>query len=114
MGKSRKYNQDTGVNEDAYQRAEDWKNRSADRGLPAEMNPLIAFLSTRDLANLVENMGAEIQSTNWLRIAQTIRELSDVRDSVMHNQLINDCALKRLYDLKADIYQTLSETIKDR
>jgi len=111
MGRGRKFNQDKGVNEDAYKRAEDWKENSADRGLASELNPLIAFLSLRDLANLVETMDGEIHSTNWMRIAQMIRELSDVRDSVMHNQLIDDFALLRLYDLQADIYQTLSETI---
>lgn len=114
MGISRKYNPDTGVDEDAYKRAEDWQCRSADRGLPVEMNPLIAYLSTRDLANLVENLGAVMQSRSWLKIAQVIRELSDVRDAVMHNQLIDERALKRLYGLQANIYQALSETEKDR
>jgi len=109
MGRARKYNPESKIEEDAFQRAEDWQNRSADRGLPAELNPLIAYLSTRDLANLIEELGAKLHLPEWLRIAQAIRTLSDVRDAVMHNQLIDDSELERLYELQADIYNALSK-----
>ena len=74
------------------------------------MNPLVAYLSTRDLAGIIEEIGVEIGSKIWQRIAQAIRDLAGVRDAVMHNQLVNDAALQRLYDLQADIYKALSET----
>jgi hypothetical protein len=109
MGRSLKYNRDTEVDEDAYQRAEDWRNRSLDRGLSADLNPLIAYLSTRDLANLIEELGGQADSPEWLRIAQAIRSLSDVRDAVMHNQFIDDSALRSLYDLQAEIYSAISQ-----
>lgn len=109
MGRARKYNPEKQVEEDAYERAEDWQDRSSDRGLPVELNPLIAYLSTRDLANLIEEVGSKMRSREWLRIAQAIRSLSDVRDAVMHNQLIDDDELQRLYDLQADIYEALSK-----
>jgi hypothetical protein len=109
MGRARKYNPEKQIEEDAYQRAEDWQNRSADRGLSVELNPLIAYLSTRDLANLIEELGAEMRLSEWLRIAQAIRTLSDVRDAVMHNQLIDDVELEHLYELQADVFNALSK-----
>ena len=109
MGRSRKYDIEKSVEEDAFKRAEDWKARSANRGLPVGLNPLIAYLSTRDLANLIEELGAESKSPEWLRISQAIRTLSDVRDAVMHNQLIDDNDLQRLYNLQANIFEALSK-----
>ena len=109
MGRSRRYNQKTRVDEDAYKRAEDWQNRSSDWGMPRDLNPLIAYLSTRDLANLIEELVAESGLTEWTRIAQAIRSLSDVRDAVMHNQFIDDEAFEHLYDLKSQIYEELSK-----
>jgi len=109
IGRSQKFNSEKGREEDAYERAADFQNRSSDRGLPVELNPLIAYLSTRDLANLMEELGAKMQSTEWLRIAQAIRTLSDVRDAVMHNQLIDDTELDKLYQLQGDVYAALSK-----
>lgn len=110
-GISKKYNDYEQINEDAHQRAVNWQMRSADRGLPVALNPLLAYLSTRDLADIIEEIGVEMRSQAWQRIAQAIRDLSGVRDAVMHNQLIDDAALQRLYDLQVDIYEILSETI---
>ena len=110
-GRGRKYNPEKQVEDDAYERAEDWQNRSRERGLRTELNPLIAYLSTRDLANLIEELGAEMRSPAWLRIAQAIRKLSDVRDAVMHNQVIDDGGLLSLYELHKDIYYALSENL---
>ena len=53
---------------------------------------------------------AESGLTEWTRIAQAIRSLSDVRDAVMHNQFIDDEAFERLYDLKSQIYEELSKS----
>ena len=108
MGKAKKYNHKTEVEEDAYQRAEEWQNRSSEWGMPRDLNPLIAYLSTRDLANLIEELVADSGISEWTRIAQAIRSLSDVRDAIMHNQFIDDEAFERLFDLKAQIYEELS------
>ena len=109
-GMSKKYNEHEQIFEDAHQRAVDWQAHSADRGLPVTLNPLLAYLSTRDLAEIIEEIGTEMGSEDWQRIAQAIRNLAGVRDAVMHNQLIDDAALQRLYDLQAGIYESLSET----
>jgi hypothetical protein len=110
QGISVRHSQQEQIFIDAYDRATDWQARSADKGMPAALNPLLAYLSTRDLANIVEEIGIELDSKAWQRIAQVIRDLAGVRDAVMHNQLIDDAVLQRLYDLQADIYETLSET----
>jgi len=72
-----------------------------------DLNPLLAYLKTRDLADLISEIGVAENSKAWLAIAQSIQTLSDVRDAVMHNQLIDDGALQRLYDLQAAIYEAL-------
>ena len=107
---SKKHNQYERVFEDAYQRAMDWQAHSAEEGLPVTLNPLLAYLSTRDLADIIEEIGIEIGSDAWQRIAQAIQNLAGIRDAVMHNQLVDDIALQRLYDLQAGIYEALSET----
>jgi hypothetical protein len=107
---SKKYNDREQIFEDAHQRATDWCARSADRGLPVTLNPLLAYLSVRDLADVIEEIGEDIGSKPWQRIAQAIQELAGVRDAVMHNQLIDDAALQRLYELQASIYEALGET----
>ena len=109
-GKSKKYNEREYAYEYAHQRALNWRDHSADRGLPVELNPLMAYLSVRDLADLIAEIGADIHSQAWQHIAQAIQDLASVRDAVMHNQLVDDAALQRLYDLQADIYAALSET----
>ena len=88
----------------------DWQAHSAEEGLPVTLNPLLAYLSTRDLADIIEEIGIEIGSDAWQRIAQAIQNLAGIRDAVMHNQLVDDIALQRLYDLQAGIYEALSET----
>ncbi|MFW6116791.1 MAG: hypothetical protein ACOC6F_03600, partial [bacterium] len=48
QGRDRRFNEDSGKFDDAYQRASDWRQRSLDKGV---LNPLLAYLSTRDLAH---------------------------------------------------------------
>jgi len=100
------------VREDAYQRAQNWQSRSADGGMPIDLNPLITYCSVSDLADLVEDISRSVKSTAWQRIALSIRDLRYVRDAVMHNQLIDDRALQRLHDLQAEIYGALNEQKK--
>jgi hypothetical protein len=109
QGRGTKYNTHTNVVEDAQKRAEDWQARSTERGLPTTLNPLMSYLSTRDLADLVAEVGAEIGSHSWQRIARALDDLAGVRDAVMHNQFIDELALQRLYDLQFEIYEALAK-----
>lgn len=95
---------------DIRQRSIEWRNRSIARNMPARLNPILTYSSTLDLAELVEEIGGELRSPEWQRIAQALRDLAPVRDAVMHNQLINDTSLERLEALKINIHHALSAT----
>ena len=107
--RAKKYNDHKHIFEDAHQRATDWQRRSADKGLPVALNPLLAYLSTRELADLMIEIAIQMKSETWHCIAKAIQDLASVRDAVMHNQLIDDAALQLLHDLQADVYKALSE-----
>lgn len=93
-----------------YEDANRWRESRRGKGVAVEPNPLMSYLKTRDLARIVHRLANEMQSGAWREIARSIDELADVRDAVMHNQIIGDAELQRLYELQEAIYNTLSET----
>lgn len=95
---------------DAYERATDWRQRSEKAGLPAAINPLSTHLDTGTLAAIIHEIASDLKSAAWRNIANAIDDLKHVRNAVMHNQLIDEKALQRLYDLQVDIYDALSDT----
>jgi len=95
---------------DAQQRAEQWRRQSAEKGLPTHLSPLIAFCTTRDLAKLMEKLVSGSGAKVWGGIGRTMRALASVRDAVMHNQLIDEAALLRLYELRTEVYEALAGT----
>ncbi len=107
-GRHKKYDRERARFEDAHERAKMWRDQSERDGLLTSVNPLIAYCSTRDLAGLITEIGAETQSAGWSEIAQSLLRLAEIRDAVMHNQLVDDRALQQLYALQADIYQALN------
>ncbi len=109
-GINKQYNHRRDIIEDQYQRATNLQERSIKRGLRVDINPLLAYCYTPELADLIREIGIEIESKPWQNIAQAIEDLSYIRNAVMHNQLIDDLALQELYDLRIDIYEALSET----
>jgi hypothetical protein len=104
----KEYDTNTGITTDIYQRAKAWQERSHADDFNGVENPLIAFCSTRDLAKLVSEAAPEKNSQTWQKIAQTVRAVAELRDAVMHNQLIDDKALKQLHTLQKDLYAALS------
>jgi hypothetical protein len=105
-----KFSEEKGREEDAYERALDWKERSLKRKVEsANLNPLIAFLSTTSLADLVLEIGQETNSQSWMDISCAIRDMSGVRDAIMHNQIIDDSDLSMLYDIQEKVYKALSQ-----
>ncbi len=93
--------------EDAHHRADAWRARCLRKGLPVGLNPLLAYCTTTELAELIGEIAAEIRSQEWRDVATAISELKDIRDSVMHNQLIEDSALDKLYDLQLRVREAL-------
>lgn len=90
--------------EDALQRADGWKNRNLERNiLSAQLNPTIAYISTRDLMGLLNEIGNEEGLDKWKQIATKMNELVAMRDTVMHNQIIDENDLLRLYSLQVEL-----------
>jgi hypothetical protein len=108
QGRAARYLEEVNATEDAYDRALHWRQRSQRAGLSADLNPLLTYCSTRLLADLVEEMGHQTKSEVWLTISKALRELADVRDAVMHNQLIDDAQLRQLHALRAAVYAGLA------
>lgn len=95
--------------EDAYQKAVSWRNE-ASAIVSMDVNPLIAFCSTKELAGLMRDVGGELQSGAVARIARALDDLNSIRNVVMHNQLVDVDCIERLLVLRHIIYQALDET----
>jgi hypothetical protein len=91
----------------AYERSIEWKENSRAAGLPVDLNPLIAYLSIKDLPKLIEELAKELKSDQWTRISSALDAIGDIRDAIMHNQIIDDDAFTRLFILRAAIYDAL-------
>lgn len=109
-GRAKKYNRAKERLEDAQERAEDWQRQSSEKGLSTSSNPLLAFLGMRDLAQLIAEIGTESKVRTWGRVSQALLDLANVRDAVMHNQLIDDDTLQKLYDSQYALYQALNDS----
>ena len=96
--------------EDTHQRASELKSRSRDKKLPVDLNPLLAFCSTSDLAGLVHEIADGLRSSEWRTASLAIEDLSEIRNSVMHNQIIDDRCLERLHELQARVWEAISRT----
>jgi len=98
----------SGQTEDQFQRANQWQAQSKRKGIFTEQNPLLAYCSTSDLANLIRKISIEIDSKAWEDISEAVQDLVPIRDAVMHNQLISDQDLGKIYRLRNSIYDALS------
>jgi hypothetical protein len=96
--------------ENAYDRALNWKERNRQRNITSViLNPEIAYLSTGDLATLVKEIGVENDWNSWEQIGNQIEDLQGIRNTVMHNQIIDLADLEKLYKLREHIYLALNE-----
>ena len=90
--------------------AQDWRERSRRKGMDVTLNRLITFVSTGDLAQLVQEIAIDGNSF-WDDIVDAIGKISSVRDAVMHNQIIDERSLEELYVLQAKIYSALNNIV---
>jgi len=96
--------------ESAYDRALNWKERNRQHNINSViLNPEIAYLSTGDLATLVKEIGVENDWNSWEQIGNQIENLQGIRNTVMHNQIIDLADLEKLYKLREHIYLALNE-----
>lgn len=93
---------------DAFTRAKDWRNRSSASVYFVELNPLISYCSTRDLANIIREISRELNVDSWAQIAASVEEMAPIRDAVMHHQLVDRSALDQLSALRSRVYSLLS------
>jgi hypothetical protein len=107
-GRGQKYNKKANALDDIYAEALEWQAESQRNGTGADLNPLISYLSTSTLGQLLARMGRQRARSQWEAIGEALIELAPVRNAVMHNQLIDDASFERLYRLQADIYIALN------
>ena len=94
---------------DAHQRAIIWRNKVCQNIAYSDLNPIVSYLSTRDLANIIKELASIYNVKEWREIGQAIYKMADIRDAVMHNQLVDDEAIEHLYDLQIQIYSSLAQ-----
>jgi hypothetical protein len=110
-GRHLKPRQNTNDLADAHQRAVEWRTRNQKYGLPVDTNPLIAYCSTSDLAELIDEIAQEMHSDRWQKAARAMRGLTQIRDAVMHNQLIDDRCLAEIMSVQAQIHAALDSFV---
>ncbi len=93
--------------DDIYERAEEWRRNSKENGMNVSLNPLITFVSTGDLAQLVREI-AVAGDPLWDDIVNAIEKISPIRNAVMHHQMIDEKNLESLYSLQAKVYTALN------
>ena len=96
---------DTNLFDDAALRSKEWQTKSLGRGLASPINPQIAFLTTGDLEKLLWEIAGETKSELWRQLASITGELKDIRDAVMHNQIIDRRVLQKLDVMLETIYE---------
>lgn len=102
-----KFDKDRNDKLSAEERALEWREASKRALLCVEINPLVAYLPINHLPALVKDVARVLGSEKWEDIADTIDKVDDIRNAVMHGQMIDDDSFKRLYNLRAQIYEAL-------
>ncbi|MCB0130590.1 MAG: hypothetical protein KDD78_07070 [Caldilineaceae bacterium] len=92
-----------------HKKAINWRTDSIAKSINADLNPLVAYCSTRELAATVDLLASRLKSGAWKAIADSLRSVADIRDAVMHNQLITEHELLKLETLQNEIYSALNE-----
>lgn len=100
--KNNKYIQ---ADDDAYDRASGWRQKNFQIGVGLKLNPLIAYISTGDLIQLIKEIPIDGVFPNEL--ITSMEAVSPIRDAVMHNQIIDEKSLGILYDLQDKILKVL-------
>ena len=93
---------------DAYERALNWRDHTINNS----PSPLISYLSINDLSELIQEMKTETENKDLQRVSEMVSKLADIRDLVMHNQIIGDVVISNLWDIRNFIYKTSFFTFK--
>lgn len=93
-------------------RAISQRNLTTNKGLNTTINPMVAYISTSDLAHLIKEIGLRFRVSNWDRIGEAMLKVAAIRNAVMHNQLIDEVALGELYNLQGTIHEAFPQLFK--
>jgi len=103
-------NSRTDQKEDQYFRSSDWRRRVGKSQYVDAHAALISYTDTRDLLGLIDHLIAKKDEV--LGRLESIRSrldgLKDIRDAVMHGQVINEKSVENLFDIYNEIKQGLT------
>jgi hypothetical protein len=100
--------ENNGKQVDLASRAKLQRDMSETRQMNTRINSLMAYISTGDLRDLIGEISRTHQLNHWKAIEDDMQHVSTIRNAVMHNQLIDENALRRLYRLQGNIYDAFS------
>ena len=88
-------------------KAADWRERRSRKNSLASINPLIAHSLLSDLANLIVEASLASGLTGWQWISQAVKDVIELRNAIMHVQVIGEKDLERLRALKLTVIEAL-------
>lgn len=103
----------TRLDRDTQEVANDWRERCQENGLPDQLNPDIAYTSLTTLAGILTELGRKEGSKRWEKVVEAVEEVVNIRDAVMHNQLIEFDDFEKILMLKNKISVAVSEEYRE-
>ena len=81
--------------------------------MPDQLNPDIAYTSLTTLAGILTELGRKEGSKRWEKVVEAVEEVVNIRDAVMHNQLIEFDDFEKILMLKNKISVAVSEEYRE-
>lgn len=99
----------TGLKEDQYLRSKDWRHKVGKSRYVDAHAALISYTDTKDLLNLIDYLINENdQVVSSLKpVRAKLNGLKEIRDAVMHGQVINEQSVDNLIDIYNDLNNSL-------
>ncbi len=97
---------------DQYTRSSEWRKRFAAKAHVDSHAALVSYSRTGDVLDLIAwlaEQGDPITRRLTPGVRQQLSELKDVRDVVMHNQILSERSYNQLCDIREHVYQALAE-----
>jgi hypothetical protein len=103
-------NQQTHFKEDQYFRSNDWRQKVSRSQFVDAHAALISYSDTRDLLNLIDHLiDSDDEVVGCLKkIRPQLSGMKEIRDAVMHGQIINERSVENLYQIYRQLITELS------
>lgn len=89
--------------------ADEWRERCRENGLAVVLNPDIAYITLPGLAGMLEQLSIREESLKLDQVIEAVEEVVDIRDAVMHNQLIEFDDFEKILVLQNRISTAINE-----